>query len=65
MNVHRVEKIGQMSQIYQQEIVWLKKWYKRRLLCSVDASLDSTRIFDKINKIFVHMKKYNDLIGRL
>lgn len=51
---------------YHEQTSPLVNFYnKRRLLCSVDASLDSTTIFEKINKIFVHMKKYNDLIGRL
>lgn len=51
---------------YHQQTSPLVDFYrKRRLLSSVDASLDSTSIFEKINKIFVHMKKYNDLIGRL
>jgi len=37
-------------------------YQRRRLLRTVDASLDSTTIFQKINKIFVDMKKYNDEI---
>ena len=42
---------------YHEQTSPLVNFYsKRRLLCSVDASLDSTTIFEKINKIFVHMK---------
>jgi len=33
---------------------------QRRLLRTVDASLDSTTIFERINKIFEDMKRYND-----
>lgn len=33
---------------------------KRRLLRTVDASLDSTTIFEHISKMFQDMKKYND-----
>merc|ERR1712209_132731 len=35
-------------------------YQRRRLLRTVDASLDSTTIYEKINKIFADMKRYND-----
>lgn len=46
---------------YHQQTSPLVEFYqRRRLLRSVDASLDSTSIFDKITKIFDDMKRYND-----
>jgi len=38
---------------------------RRRLLRTVDASLDSTSIFQRINKMFVDMKRYNDEMSNM
>jgi len=46
---------------YHKQTSPLIDFYKqRRLLRTVDASLDSTTIFERINKIFEDMKRYND-----
>ena len=45
-----------MATYHQQTAPLVDFYHKRRLLCSVDASLDSTSIFERINKMFVHMK---------
>lgn len=46
---------------YHKQTSPLINFYKqRRLLRTVDASLDSTTIFERINKIFEDMKRYND-----
>lgn len=55
------ETLRQRLAIYHKQTSPLVEFYRRRrLLRPVDASLDSSSINEKINKIFEEMKRYND-----
>lgn len=49
-----------LATYHKQTYPLLDFYRQRRLLRTVDASLDSTTIFERINKIFEDMKRYND-----